>query len=84
MSPLCNHFPKSNSYPGFCIVLPLRYDEIGMVVDTVYIRVSDNGDAETQDFKANTINIAYRFTLPSQEISSIVDHMGMGSSQPPT
>ena len=55
-----------------------------MVVDTVYIRVSDNGDAETQDFKANTINIAYRFTLPSQEISSIVDHMGMGSSQPPT
>lgn len=51
-------------------------------IDTVYMRVSDGVETQkSETFEGNTINISYRFPLPSPQISSIVDHTGMDSSR---
>jgi len=85
------HITKDKKPLVMIDTIPLRKNVKSIVpkskvkVDTVYSRLSDGKDAEkTQESKANTINIAYRFPMPSSEIGSIAHHTGRDSSLPPT
>ncbi|MDA2920966.1 recombinase family protein [Desulfobacterota bacterium AH_259_B03_O07] len=54
-------------------------------ITNLYTRVSNSKKlGKSEEIKADTINIAYKFPLPSSEIYSIADHTGKGSLPPPT